>query len=168
MDTGTTIMGVCIIVMVILPFILIGRGKKNADRQLIGKIDAQAHELQSQITDYGLAPNLAIGLDANKGELFYYKKSGDDIHTANLKLIDFSDCKLQINTRKVKMKGTVSIVTDKIDFVLHERISGKTRTLNLYDAEETFDLTKELQLGREWEQIIQQKIISLAQNRKAV
>ncbi len=162
MDTGTAIIVVIIITICILPFILLIRGRKMKEKQLLSYISSIAQQHQSKLTQYEFCSDFIIGLDEIASRVFFLKKRNDTVTSKQINFTNIDNCKV-IRTLKTKNSNDRNYQEiDKLELCFtpitkyHPDIF-----LELYNSNERMQLGIELPLIEKWSKIVNIKIMEL-------
>ena len=152
MDLTTTLIGLVIVALCILPFIYFHITHKAKKNKFINDFLGQARQQQAQVSQYDVWSNYcAIGLDPNSKKLFYLKKRGDQEQSAFINLSEVDKCSV------VNLKRTLNEdqVIDRLGlaFTFHNAKHAE-KTLEFYSKDEYLSLNEELQLVDKWKTIV--------------
>lgn len=155
METGVLSMTLVMLAVIIVPFTIIKLGIKKKEKQGYIKLKEIATKNHHQISDYDIHGNFAIGWDANTKYLYYYKKSTLTELFDDFDLNTIKDCKIVKQTRNVKNgKGSYEV----LDKMMISFTPSTIKQIDLYDGEESFQLTGELEIAEKWNKIIRNAI----------
>lgn len=147
MEMGTIITGAVVILLCILPFVLLGSGRRKRQKQLLHTLQAQAAQQGGKISRHDCLREAAIGIDDEARTLYFVK---NDI-TQHIRLQDIKSCRAINNTRTVDNNRIV----EQLALSLIPTGSGRSEIqLELYNAETDIQLNGELQLLEKWVQIV--------------
>ena len=147
MEMGTIITGVIIIILCILPFVLLGSGRRKRQKQLLQSLQTTAAQQGGKITRHDCLRDAAIGIDDAARTLYYVKNDT----TAHFRLHDFRACRI-VNTAHTVGSNRV---VDQLALVLTPAVNGLAEVqLEFYNAEADIQLSGELQLLEKWAQIV--------------
>lgn len=94
MDLGTTIIVVIIVALLMVPFVLDHFRRKRNGAGLAGRMHQAAHQQQSRLKYSDVHPPIAIGLDGDRGMLFFFTERIGDGEDRILDLATFRDVEL--------------------------------------------------------------------------
>ncbi|MDX1316652.1 MAG: hypothetical protein R3262_03840 [Xanthomarina gelatinilytica] len=163
MESHSTIIGIVIALVIIIPLILIQtsqkRQKKNSRKGFME--EASKHHLQVKTPDFwGTYYAMAIDETANK---LIYSKIIDAEHQVTLVDLSLVDsCDIVRTQRTHKNKTTSKIETDRIDLVITYKSKNK-EVLEFYNVDVNFEMNNEIVLLDKWNAIIKSKIFKKAQ-----
>lgn len=147
MEMGTIITGAIVILLCILPFVLLGSGRRKRQKQLQQTLQAQAAQQGGKITRHDCLRDAAIGIDDEARTLFYVKNET----TQHIRLQEFKTCRVINNTRTVDNNRVV----EQLALALTPTGNGRPDIqLEFYNAETDIQLNGELQLLEKWAQIV--------------
>lgn len=151
MDLSTTIIGVAILVLCLVPLALANNKKKKRQQQLLQALMGLAESHYCKITQYDLWQNTAIGIDENAGCIFFVKKSdgANSLEKVHLAAI-----------REAYSKGDPDPgAAEKLELVLvHAGAKELDVVLEFYNPEVAMQINDEWILIKKWQDIIQQAI----------
>jgi hypothetical protein len=155
MDMGSIITGVVIIAICIIPFVLLGGGGKKRKKQLLQALSNIAEKQNSKITQHDICGEFAIGLDETTNILFFYKKVKEKETAQYVLLSNIQSCKAVTTNRTSKDKGVSHSAVAKFELVLTPVDKNNTDIrLELYNAEDSMQLSGELKMMQKWEQTV--------------
>ncbi len=159
MELGTSILGFVTIALCFLPFLWMGNARKKKEKKLLNNLRSLADQQSCTITDFDLGPDLAIGIDAENGWVFFYKKKEDALIQESLSFSSIKKCRIHSQKRNVKIKNSSKTVIDQLELVFEpaEESAGRKRW-EMYNADENFQLNGELQLTQKWEALINESL----------
>lgn len=156
MDIGTTISGLVLTFICVLPIIIISRSsakKKQFFMQAINKLASQGNDIITATDIWGSA---AIGFAADTHKVFFYTKSADYEVAKTVNLNEMRACRIVNISSASGSKESQSRVIDRLELALVSRTPGMPETvLEFYNTERNkYTLTRELQLTDKWAGII--------------
>jgi hypothetical protein len=158
MDTGTIITGAILLAVCILPFLLLGGGKKRK-KQLLQSLSQIAEKQNCKITRHELCGDLAIGLDESANCLFFYKKIHDKETAQYAKLSGIRQCKPVSSHRQVNGKDRGHSAPAKFELKLTPVDSAQPDiVLEFFNADDTLQAAGELQVMERWAKIVNERI----------
>lgn len=149
MNTGTTIVGIILILICIIPFVIISRNKRSREKQLRNTLRKMAEEQGRKIVQQDLWSDSAIGIDQSGFQLYVIHDHESGLQRRFISLKDMQKCRLnQINRRDG--------ITEKIEMVLTPKEKNKpTEVVEFYNAlRDGSVLSGELELGARWNNMI--------------
>ncbi|MFL0354509.1 hypothetical protein [Xanthomarina sp. GH4-25] len=162
MESHSTIIGIVIALIVLLPLILIQatqkKEKKNSRKGF--KEEALKNNLNINEPDFW-GTYYAIALDETANKIIYSKIINAEHHTTIVDLGKVSSCEIVRTQRAFKNKTTSKIETDKIDLV----ITNKTKTkdiLEFYNVDVNIEMSTETALLEKWEAKIKSRLLNEA------
>ncbi len=159
MDIGSIILGIVVTAAISLPFAFMIRGQRKRTRRILNLLDELASKHNSKLGLHEVCGDLVIGLDENQNKLFFLRLLNDHQTEACIDLQDVQHCKL-VNNSKVlyREKGNLNII-DKLSISFSSKTKGKSEeSLLIYDADESLQLSGELQLGEKWVSLINDRL----------
>jgi hypothetical protein len=159
MDSTSTIIGLVILALIILPFALLTRKSKGIEKQHKLALAAFAQGEDCEITKQEIDGDLCIGIDENKNKLFFLSYFKNEAHTASVDLSQMESCNI-IKTHKEGMKDvgdSYSIASLLMNF------KPKTSSLSQVNLE-FYNSAKKVQVGteyvflREWSKLVNDQL----------
>lgn len=163
MNSGTIIVTIVFLVIVILPFILTGYSRKNKKKSMFSKVNEMAQDNSFTITNHEICGDLIIGIDEISNHLFFYKNRDGLEHAAMINLRDFQSCKILNSNRTERFKKKNYYIVDKLELCFHPKNANEPSVLlEIYnDEHDSLTLTGELQLIEKWEKMLNEKFKNL-------
>jgi len=162
MDLGTTITGVGIFLLVIIPFIIMSVNNNKNEKKIRQELFDLAQQNDSKITRHDLWDTSLIGIDDTVNRVFFIKKINNNQIAKKIDLADIQKCQVLNNNRMVSNKdGNVKVI-DQVALLLTYHNKGKKETgLEFYNADhDGFMLKGEVQLAEKWSSIINDAILA--------
>ncbi|MGQ2983270.1 hypothetical protein [Flavobacterium sp.] len=150
MDLQTTIIGMVLIALCVVPFIFVYNKKKEKQQLLIKQLKAQAITSGCNITRHDLWHNTVIGIDDNAKCLFFLRrtKDGEVQRQAHL-----------AGVNKAYINGADNAI-DKLELILVHNSSKEGDTvLEFYNSATLMQINTELQLVKKWQAIVEENLI---------
>lgn len=156
MDFGTTIIGVVIILLCILPFVIKAINSKRKEQQLLNNLFSIAKEKNCAITEHSVWNNSAIGIDNTNKALFFINTKNN--YNKHILLQEASKCRV-VNTNRIVGTGSNSSkVIDKLELMITLKNKSEV-VIEFYNTEhDSLSLTSEIQLMEKWNAIINKNI----------
>lgn len=157
MDLGSTIVGLIIIALGVLPFIILSRGEKKKEKQLLQSISKIAATQNCTISQHDFCSNFVIGLDEAKKHVFLYKESNQEKEEIFVDLAQVKACKLIKEDRRINNKNESYSIIDKL-YLSFKTFENKEIRMEFYSSDVNLQLSGELQMIEKWQQIIKSKL----------
>ncbi len=154
METGIAIVTAIIIAIVIIPIALMQIGTKKRNKQLLNKLEAMASQNKGKITDYDTHKTFAIGFDHLANHVYFYKNTPDAEITQDIDLKKIRNCEIVRQTTRARNGKQTNEVLEKLLLAFKPYNGGATQHIELYDAEESFQLSGELDIATKWSGLI--------------
>ncbi len=153
MDSGTIIISVILIVMVILPFIFTGSKFRKQKKQLVNMLNNLAEQNQVKLSNYEAGGSFGIGLDQNSRCLFFARIVEGEITGRSIVLAEMSRCKMKTSSRLLEHGEKV---IDRVELALYPVSSAQPEiVLEMYNSEyDTLTIRGELLSATRWEQMV--------------
>ncbi|CAM1333524.1 hypothetical protein [Tenacibaculum aestuariivivum] len=102
MNLGSTIVGVIIIIICIVPFILMNRSRKKRENKMLISLKKIAEEHKGKINQHEFCGDFVIGIDENKNFVFFFKQKKEKAISQFVDLSEIEICKALKSTRTFK------------------------------------------------------------------
>lgn len=168
MDLGTTIVGIVIILICIIPFALMSINNKKKEKKLLQGLSALAERNSCKISRYELWNNSTIGIDDTSVTIFYTRKSKDNETSQQINLAEIQKCRVINSNRTVSNKEGNFKVVEKLElaFSFQDKTISEV-VLEFYNADhDSLTLMGELQLVEKWCKIFNDKISEMTKQKK--
>ena len=156
MDTGTIIVTLIFLVIVIVPFFIFGKTYRKQKKQLLLSLKQEAEKQRAQLRGTEVAGKFGIAIDEAADILFFARLNGSEYSARALVLSDYNRCRM--NTKRSFAEEGESAVTG-IELVFYAVEKGSPDVvLNLFDADnDAVTLSDELQVAVKWSQILERR-----------
>jgi hypothetical protein len=160
MDSGTTIFGLMLLLICILPIILLTRKRKKREKLFLQSLFRLAEKSNSKVTERDLWNNTAIGLAKESNKLFFTRKTADNHLLKEINITEMQKCRVVNTSRTVSTPKGVNTVIDKLELALTYLDKNRPEILlEFYSTDhDSFSLSGELQLTEKWKEIINSAI----------
>lgn len=152
MDIGSVLIGLGMLLLFVGPLMLLHFSEKWKKEQLLTKFRQIAAGRGYEIDVVEVWRNeYCLGMD-NRGEnIIYFKSLQPNAIYEVQPLADVTDCKVAIDSRKIKRDGEVVEVIDRISLSLTIRDAAKSAlSLTIFDAESGPGVADELKIAETW------------------
>jgi len=168
MDLGTTITGIVIILICIIPFALMSINSRKKEKKLLQGLTEIAERNNCKISRYELWNSSTIGIDDTSLIIFYTRKSKDIETSQQINLVEIQKCRLVNLSRTVSNKDGNFKVIDKLELAFSFQDKNRNELiLEFYNADyDSLTLTGELQLAEKWCKIFNDKISEMIKQKK--
>ncbi len=148
MELGVTVITIIIISICLLPFVFLKIAKMKHQKQQLNALSAIAGQKNCHITQRDFMGHSLIGIDESNNYLFFIKEQQDRTTTEQiLNLNEIKHCDLiKTNTKKELRKLGIGFKS--------KGNKQSTQTIELYDYENDFQLSDELEKAKKWIDII--------------
>jgi len=167
MESGTTIIGLILLFIMVLPFILLSKRKSKGGKQFLSILFDLAKKNNSKISEHELWNNVAVGIDRDTHQLYFIRKTATNNIVYNIDLSEIQKCRLVNTSRKVNYKGGSYNVVDRLElaFTYCDKIKPEI-ILEFYNSEyDSVALNGELQLASKWLKIINTELAQKTQKK---
>ncbi|MCB0380143.1 MAG: hypothetical protein KDD24_02725 [Flavobacteriales bacterium] len=159
MDLQSIIIGVITIALCFLPYVYFTKKNKKRDQQFFQLLLDKANQLNCNLTTHEVTGNIIIGLDDEKKELFFLKRTRNYERLQHLNLNEMKKVKLNNVSRMVGPKESKQKVIDKLQLIFTPIDTTKRDIIfEFYNSDETLVMNGELQLIEKWSKILTDKI----------
>lgn len=160
MESTSTIIGVIITLIVILPILFIQKSqiskKKKSKKGFID--EAQKNNLKVTEPDFW-GSYYALAIDENQNKLIYSKIIDEEHNTIIIDVEEIASCEIVRTNRTFKSNKVFKTETDKIDLVIGFKNSNKAKeVLEFYNVDVNIEMTNEVPLLDKWESKIKSSI----------
>lgn len=152
MSLGTTIIGVGLLLLCILPIIILSYRSSSKIKKLIKALNDLAEKENSKISETDNWNRSIIGIDKNTKKLFYYKNDENNSQQYVIPLKDVLRCKLLKEQHEAGQPGNEIKLIDKIQLEFSFTNSAKEPiVLDFYNAlKENLEPNEQLRLADKW------------------
>lgn len=159
MDLGSTIIGVVSIVLFMLPFVLLNRGRKKREKVLLQSLNKIASQHKCKIKKHEIFNNFIIGFDDSQNILFYYNRLD---HNDGIKVIDLKEiesCKVVITNRTYNNRQGSQRIVDKLELCFYPYVQVEQNIhLVFFNSDLNMQLSGELQSIENWSKYINDRL----------
>lgn len=161
MELGSALVGAIAIIICVLPFALMNRSKKQRRQSFLDAIHALANQNKCEIHKSDVFSYFAIGVDENKGVVFFYKKSSDKEITETVHLSDIRLCKIIKSNSSLNKNGQRVNIIEKQSLTLAFKEANKADiSLEFFNSDDSVQLCGEIQACEKWMELINLHISS--------
>lgn len=148
MDLVSSLIGLGLVMLTILPFVYFHFSLKKKKQEFIKEYLGLAAQHQAVITQYDVWSNyFAIGMDRRSNKLFYYRKLEGKEEKALINLSDIAKCRVH-NLKKTQNGDQV---IDRLELVFtYRNAKSPEQALMFFSKEEFMTHNGELQLVEKW------------------
>jgi hypothetical protein len=156
MELGVLSITMLMIVILVIPVTVIKLSTNRKEKQGLLKLKTLAAKNADHISDYDILGNFVIGWDVTTKHLYFYKKTAltDFFEFVDLKTIKAFDLNKQ--TKRIKNAKESYEILDKMTLSFLSFVNNTYTQIELYDADESYQLTGELELAEKWKNLISQ------------
>ena len=160
MDLGTDIIATIVVVVCVIPFILIAKGRKKREKKMLASLEEIANRDNCTINDYEINADFIIGIDHKQNQVFYYKNEEGVINEGSVNLSGIEKCKLATHSKTINGKNRKESIIKGLDLKFIPRYKQDPEvSFTVYDSDLKMQLTGELQLAKKWETLINKKLL---------
>lgn len=156
MDIASVIIGLVSLALFIVPVIYIQGKQKKAETRLQEDFLRVARQQQLVISQHDLwNSRFAIGIDTDKGVLFYLKKWEEGKEELQIHLSEVASCRVNNENREVNGNRVIDLIELRFTF---RGSKLREQALEFYSKEESMSLSEELLLAEKWKSIVSTSI----------
>lgn len=158
MDLGTTITGIIIILICVLPIVILNRLSRKREQELLQSLIGLAHMDNCKISHHDIWKEAAIGIDDSANIIFFTNKLNEIEIAQKIPLDEI------IKTKVIITKGNNSDLDriEKLDLEFTSKDKNKAEmTIEFYKASFGSNLNNELKLVNKWCNLLNDKIKTL-------
>lgn len=154
MDLGTTIIGVILVLICIIPIVIINSNRKKKDRLTVKALYEYAENNLCKIDYHDMWLNAAIGIDKDNKTLFFLKGNHKEHAIKKVDLQQIRACNVLPLDGMDKAERI-----DKLELALFPQSKNEpTILLEVYNSDISFQLANELMIARKWDRLINQMV----------
>lgn len=160
MDFGSTIVGVIVLLICIIPFVVLSRNNRKRKQIVVDRLNQLAERSNCSISRFDIWNNSAVGIDDTAHQAFFTRKINDTETALQINLLDVQKCRLMNTGRTVNPAEGNQKVIEKLELVFTYRNKDKRETsLEFYNRDfDSLTLSGELQLIEKWGKIFNDTI----------
>ena len=151
MEPGVIIIGVISLVACILPFVLMNSNRKKIEQQHLQSLAGVAALYQCNVTEYEFCAGAVIGLDAQNGYVFFYRRIHDKELAQGVRLSGIQTCKMVKSGRNLAEYPTIDTI--ELRFISAVKTDPDV-VLELFNIRDSLQLAGELSWAERWEKKI--------------
>jgi putative lipase involved disintegration of autophagic bodies len=151
MDTSSTLIGIIILILCILPFFFLGRGRKKTEKKMLQSVEDYAMEHNCRVTQIELIRDFVLAIDEINKHVFYYKINKDNTEILDINLTEIKGCKvINIGRNTDNQKITDQLLLSFIP----NNAKQKELKLECYNSDVQVQLCGEAQCLERWSEMI--------------
>lgn len=164
MDFGTTIVGVIVLLICIIPFVVLNKNNRNRKKLVADRLSQLAERSNCSISQYDIWNNSAVGIDDTTHQAFFTRKINDSETAHQINLLEVQKCRVMNTGKAVNRAEGNQKVIEKLELVLTYRDKDKRETvLEFYNRDfDSLTLTGELQLTEKWGKIFNDTVLAFS------
>ncbi len=160
METGVLIITAILVTIVILPFIAMARGNRKKQKDLYTHLERFAVLHKGHVTEYDTLKNFAIGIDIQTKHLYFYKKTPKSEICRDIDLQKVRGCTIDKQAHNFKDGKSTNQILDTVRLVFLPAGGAVSEFLELFNADENFQVNGELELADKWRKKIQAALVA--------
>lgn len=155
MNSGTTIVGLIMVLICIIPFVIMSYNKKSKQRKMLKSLNDIAKQQQCSINQHEFCGDYIIGIDEKRNFVFFFKQKNETSVSQYIDLPEIQFCQAVMKSRNLKYN------TENVSIIEHVALSFSptnkkkaSESFELYDEEINMQLTGKLQFVDKWTALI--------------
>lgn len=168
MDLGTSIVGLVIILICIIPFVIMSINNRKKEKTMLQGLFTFAERNNCKISQHELWNNSLIGIDETANVIFFTKKLKDNEISQQINLTEIQKCRVVNSSKTVNNKDDNFKVVDKLElaFIFNDKNKAEI-IIEFYNADyDSLTLSGELLLVEKWCKIIRDRISATSRQKK--
>jgi len=164
MQAGSTIVGLIIIALCIVPFVLIALNKRRKENHLIESLNKLAAEAGLKISQYELWNENIIGLDESEAVVLALITTKSTTETHTIHLNQMSKCRQANISRTANTANSSTVIIDQLALVFTPKQKHQEEvSIQFYNTEyNSTVLTGELQVIEKWHRLLNERLEAIA------
>ena len=159
MDLTSTIIGVGLLLLCVLPFVFMGRKRRKNENLLKQKLHSLAADKQCKLANCEVHGNFAMAMDESGNYLFYSNSKRQQDVNCSINLTEIQSCKVVNTSRTLEDSGDKRTIIDKLELSFAPIEKSKPAILlEFYEVSEDLQLNGELQAIQMWEDQINSRL----------
>lgn len=159
MDLGSTITGIVLLILCILPMVFLSRNRKKRENELLKTITDLAANQNAKISQFEHCGDLVIGLDETGKNLYFAKRQDETKAAKFVNLKEVKSCKVVNVSRKVSNENGNHRVLEKLELKFEPIDKSKSDFIfEFYREDDRIPLNGELQLIEKWAEIAKARL----------
>ncbi len=159
LDIGTILLGILCAAICIVPFVLMGRSRRQREQQKLNWLENIAKKHNSRITHHEFCGNLGIALDDKRSLAFFIKEIDGEIFEDYIDLNQMKECRV--------IRTNISVPKNKENYPLIERLDlcfvpldskAKEIKWEFFSREHNLQFYGELQVIEKWDKLLNEQI----------
>jgi|WetSurMetagenome_2_1015567.scaffolds.fasta_scaffold21743_4 hypothetical protein len=162
MDNGTTIMGICILALLVLPFIISYTRKTMKHKNLMRFIREVSEKEKLKISQYQMwEHNYIIGIDTESGKLIYFNKKENKKQGIVINLPDVAKCRIISTDQPQKKQSGDASPAYRLDLILTlNNSSDGEMVLEFYNSIAFSPSSEDFSIIKKWSDIVNSNLKS--------
>ncbi len=159
MDTTTTIIGLALLAIGVLPFVFLGRKRKKIEKKYMQTFLSFVEHNGCTVSKKEQDGNMIIGLDEHNNRLFFLSTNLNE-YTPIVVDLNFVKSSTIVKTKKEGVhddEGVYGIAKIELCFI-PAKLNQQTINLEIFDAKKKAEMSSEMLFAREWTKIINDHI----------
>jgi hypothetical protein len=147
MDIKIIIIGSILVIICVLPFIFVGRGRKKKEQKLLQTLFDFANRNDCSISEHEICGDILIGVDESNLKLFFMKQMNQEVITQLVNLKEFQTCKVKNTSRGVMSTSVI----EKLELVFIPKDKTKKEVaLEFFNSDHSIQIVDELHSIEKW------------------
>ena len=161
MNIGNLTIGIILAIICILPFVILSQQRKNKKKNRLKNLSIVASNQNCKINQHEFCGDYLIGIDNEKGVLFFNKQFKEKNEESSVQLSEFKECKILTRYQDIKDQSFKEVEQLSLSFI--PLVKGKSEVkLLFFDAEINMMLSGELDSIKKWQDILTKQMTAKA------
>jgi len=154
MDSSTTLIGLFIVVLCILPFAWVSYSNKKKKQEIIYSF---FNKPDTKVNEFEFCGDMAFAFNETENQVYFYKKTKEQTLKETLRLNDFKSCEV-VKSIENNYKNSHKVIK-QLDLTFKSKSSHQPDIcLPIYTIEESMIIGGELLFAMKWEKEFNKKI----------
>ena len=150
MDLQTTIIGLCVLAIIILPLVIMGNSGKKKEKFLIKSINELASQTRGIVQRHEICGDIILGINELQHFAYFCKITKDKNINSTINLSEIIQCKANKVFVTINKEEDFELV-DKLEIIFKPIDKTKPDIIwDIYNSDHSMQLYGELQLVENW------------------
>lgn len=159
MESRMIIISIVLIALCILPILYIIYNTQQKDSQLKKGLKSGVEKQNGNLTDFVIHNNFAIGIDEHAKQVYFYKNSGSNEEFKTINVYNNLICSINTSIESVRSHNKKEEHVLSVSLCFSNAKSSNIESFELFNCDESFQLTGEIDVARVWKKKIDDLII---------
>lgn len=159
MNTGSTLVGIILAIVCIVPFIILNQQSRKKKKNRLKSLRINAHKVDCKIDTHEFCGDYLIGIDNEKKVLFFNKETKEKTEENHINLSQFKECTICTRYQEATSKTQTFKEIDQLYLSFIPLVKNKSEIkLTFFDADINMMLSGELESIKKWLNIINNQL----------